>query len=177
VPTKPANVSLRHFEDDARVEVRTADNPGGPWTVTTVWYEEGNPSAVKVALPDGIRPSALQRFAWAQHLAMADAYWRMHQSAPRSSERRIARAALRASVEKTMAIPPLVAKRPGRAGHPDAFYREIASRYQALRGAGITNPTKTIADERGNTRSTVAGWVRRARDLKYLPPARPGRAG
>jgi hypothetical protein len=71
--------------------------------------------------------------------------------------------------------PPL--RRPGRRGHPAAFYREVADRYQAFMAAGKTDPTARLAKERQQSRATVAGWVGKARRLGYLPPARPGRPG
>ena len=60
--------------------------------------------------------------------------------------------------------------RPGRAGHGDAFYRDVARRYRDLRGAGSAKPTLTIADEFGVPRNTAAGWIRRAREQGFLRP-------
>lgn len=59
--------------------------------------------------------------------------------------------------------------RPGRAGHGDAFYRDVARRYRDLQGADSAKPTQTIAEEAGVSRNTAAGWVRRAREQGFLP--------
>ena len=48
---------------------------------------------------------------------------------------------------------------------------------EALRAEGARDPTARIAREMVYSRNTVAGWVRRARELGLLPPARRGRAG
>jgi hypothetical protein len=119
----------------------------------------------------GLTPTDLQRFPWATCLAIADA-------AERSESEHV-----REVMEAQRSDQPLPkwrrrnAKRPGRRGHPDAHYRAVAKRYVELRRGGSTSPTTTIARERTVSRDTAAGWVRGARDRKYLPPARPGRAG
>jgi hypothetical protein len=57
-------------------------------------------------------------------------------------------------------------KRPGRAGHSDAFYGYVARRYLEL--AGDSAPTKALAAEYDVHRNTAAGWVRRAREKGFL---------
>jgi hypothetical protein len=58
--------------------------------------------------------------------------------------------------------------RPGRAGHGNTFYSDVARRYLELRDAGSRKATQTIADEAGVPRNTAAGWIRRAREKGFL---------
>jgi hypothetical protein len=56
------------------------------------------------------------------------------------------------------------------------FYKGIALEYRRLYEQQ-PGPTSTIARRRGVHRSTASRWVRRARELGYLGPAMPRRAG
>jgi hypothetical protein len=134
--------------------------------------------SVTLACQDGLSPSDLQRFPWTPFLTVADATLRDFRQDPVSAPTEGLREVLRAT-ETTRPLPrlPKTAKRPGRTGHPDEFYRAVAEQYQALRRHAVTNPTATIARSHGTSRNTAAGWVRVARQRGYLPPARPGRAG
>lgn len=131
---------------------------------------------------DGLRPSDVQRLPWVNLMAVADA---LNRAGPTEAQTRDLSDAERHLIVTVGAVrrrrrppkSPKVAKRPGRAGHPDQHYKDIAERYSQLRRVGVTNPTRTIADEWPASRSTVAGWIRGARDRGYLPEARPGRAG
>jgi hypothetical protein len=64
----------------------------------------------------------------------------------------------------------------GRRGLPDAFFVQIAHQYRALNSSG-ERPTAGLAKAHGVARSTASKWVARCRDLGYLPPAEPGKAG
>jgi hypothetical protein len=79
-----------------------------------------------------------------------------------------------ATAETSIAEP---IRKPGRPrlGHAQLF--GIAERYRQLVEAGDPAPAQRIAEERNEKPSTVRGWIKRARDLGFLPPARPGRAG
>jgi hypothetical protein len=145
-----------------------------------VQFDARNTRAVSVTITcqDGLTPSDLQRFPWATFLAIADASNRGLHGDPNSVESWHVSDVMRAQ-RQGQPLPklPKVAKRPGRAGHPDSFYEAVAEQYRELRSRGVTNPTKTIADKRHVARDTAAGWVRVARERGYLPPARRGRAG
>jgi hypothetical protein len=62
-----------------------------------------------------------------------------------------------------------------KAGDPP-FYAALASRYQELVQTTHT-PSRVIADEEGVPLATVQRWVRKARQMGFLPPARKGAAG
>jgi hypothetical protein len=132
---------------------------------------------VQIELPipqDATAPAYLKRFPWAGWLTVADA------AARRGLTPQLTRAVTAARGNRR---PPrharqiLGGKRPGRGGHPDSHYRQVAKRYQELHGQGRLDPTASLAVEYDTSRNTVAGWVRKARDRGYLPPARKGRAG
>ena len=130
--------------------------------------EGGHPTSVAEVALVGRRltSSELQRFPWRRWMEVADAIARSG-----GKDYRKVKPALR----KDKGLPPL---RPGRAGHDRSHYERVAQRYEQLRQAGsVSNPTAKIADEWGYSRNTVAGWVRRCRELELLPPGRRGRAG
>lgn len=113
-----------------------------------------------------LTPTELQRFPWRRWMDVADAIARSGGKDYRK---------VRPAVRKDKGLPPA---RPGRAGHDRSHYERVAQRYEQLRQAGnVSNPTAKIADEWGYSRNTVAGWVRRCRELELLPPGRRGRAG
>jgi len=58
----------------------------------------------------------------------------------------------------------------------DDDLRAVAERYRDLVATGVRNPTAQIAAERHVSRMTASRWLRRARDLKLLGKAEPGRA-
>jgi hypothetical protein len=146
-----------------------------------VWYADepgGQVATVRLTLPDGLRPSTLSRFPWARWLAVADAAGRYAGPADGDS---LVFDPLDAAVEAVREgrRPPRSQGegKPGRRGHPDRHYADVAQRYVELRGKGVRNPTATIAEERSVNRNTVAGWLRGARKRGFLPTARPGKAG
>jgi hypothetical protein len=59
---------------------------------------------------------------------------------------------------------------------PDEFYERVAEVYSAL-AARYRDPNGRIADASGVDIKRVEQWVRRARALGYLSPARPGKRG
>lgn len=148
--------------------------------------ETGNATWVGCSFPGGLTPSDLQRLPWATYLAVADA---ANQSLSDRSEDGLLRHRDGAAdwhltnllIAETKGEPtpkrPRIKRRPGRAGHPDSHYVEIAQRYQELYAKGVTSPTITIAKERHVARETAAGWIRTARLRGHLPPARRGKAG
>jgi hypothetical protein len=150
----------------------------------TVWFRRADPSdpasppiaveAVSLWEPDGITPTELQRFAWSRWLTVADAIARDADAAPAKVTR---------AIYEEHGAPLPSGKRPGRKGRPPEFYEQIATRYKELRAAGERSPTKAIVEELRRSqnewvsRNTVAGWIKRARELGYLQPGRRGRPG
>lgn len=138
------------------------------------------PDQVALYLPEGVTATAVRRFAWSRWLGVTDAVAR-HPSdsswTQPGAEPPTPAGSLHRALFAELGYRVNLRGRPGRRGHPEDFYRDIADRYRQLTIRGVRNPTKTIAEERKYSRNTVAGWVRRARQLGYLPPARRGRAG
>lgn len=183
--TTPGTVHVSPTDDNRGVRVRwSLGRKDGEAAELCAWFDpglDGRPATVQLSLPDGLTPSVLQRFPWARWLAVAESATRLPPSValhdlwdtPQSAQ-------LDAAVDSAAAgnRPPRGSGgRPGRRGHPDPFYANIAARYVELRSQGSTNPTAQIARERHANRNTVAGWLRGARQRRYLPPARPGRPG
>jgi hypothetical protein len=176
--------------DDVHLLV-TGDG-GGIEARLSVGFDGGEPTRVRLTVPGGLSASLLRRFAWDRYLTIADAARRNAVAAKDSGRRsQPVRGPLTMSddtvvgpftvpqIPKTFYVQsdPPVAQRPWGAKRPDEFYRSVANRYTELRASGERNPTAVIAREMGYNRNTVAGWVRKARTLRYLPAARPGRAG
>jgi hypothetical protein len=147
--------------------------------------DTGQPRSVTLDMDDGLTPTDLQRFPWARWLRVADAYNRRP-----PDERPPHPAGFDAELDKdtswgqaTMALaeergtPIASRKRPGRKGHPDQHYQDIARRYDQLVVAGARNPTAQLGQDLNYSRNTVAGWISTARKRGYLPPARHGRPG
>lgn len=138
---------------------------------------------IDLHLPGGVTPTDIRRFAWARWLEVADVIARLpdpdrdpswFQPEPPAST---AGGKLKRAIYAEAGVRFNMRGRPGRKGYGLDFYQDVAQRYTELLKAGSRSPTKTIARERGYSRDTVAGWVRRARELNYLPKARKGRAG
>jgi hypothetical protein len=121
---------------------------------------------VRLVLPHGATASDVRRFGWTRWLAVADAISRW-----RADDESAGEAITRAGTTALRKERILRARRPGRRGHPDEFYRQIAARYVAVRAAGVRNPRVKMADEMHVSVHTVAGWIERARELGYLQPA------
>jgi len=172
--------------------VRYLEQDGAPERIRSVevWSEEG-----------GLTSSELQRLAWSRWLATADSTvrrprisymaptergqgqsdpdrWYLPPGSPeRTDEGRNVYSLLFGDSFQPSPVPAPEESRPGRRGHPRDHYVRIAKRYLQLRSEGRKDPTAQIAREMGYSRSTVAGWVRRARALGLLPTARRGKPG
>ena len=94
-------------------------------------------------------------------------YWRTR--APTSPE--VTRTVQKAMAGKRVGKSRTDPKRPGRKGHPEAHYREIAAEYEEFRRLGSPSPTADLANSRNVSRSTAAGWVREARKRGFLAKA------
>jgi hypothetical protein len=172
-----------------------ADDPSGryeaDWTLE-VEFQRPKPSdpgailKVQLAGAAGITASEAQRFGWSKWLRVAEGVIRNQGPPPPfrrgpgelvSNERReweAKRRAAEALIQAHLAATP----RPGKKGRPEDFYRAIADLYLHYSTVGgQAHPTKRIADQFHVPRNTVAGWVRKARDLAPLPRARRGKAG
>jgi len=168
-------------EDDAVHLVGVREDGPGVELRLSVGYDGPEPTSIRLTLPGGLTASRLKRFPWDRYLTIADANRRS--------------AAANQDVVKTKGVKgfsvvppggvvyvptadnPLNPQRPWGAKRPNHFYKSVAERYTALRASGERNATDAIAKESGYNRNTVAGWVRKARKLGYLPPARRSRAG
>jgi hypothetical protein len=108
-----------------------------------------------------ITPDSLRRLAdnWDAVLNLTKA-WLVND---RAEENRILRALERRG------------RRGGRGVGTD-FYKAIAIEYRRLLRQGA-RPTTTIARTHGVSRTTASRWVKRARELAFLGPALPRRAG
>jgi hypothetical protein len=141
-----------------RLEVRyRREDPDDPTSAPIAINE------VRLILPSGAAPSDIRRFGWVRWLAVADAVarWRPNDDSLGVAITDAGTRALR--LEGT-----LRKRRPGRRGHPAEFYKKIADRYIDLTARGARNPRAQIASETGKSIDTVAGWLRRARELGYL---------
>lgn len=142
-----------------------------------------DPKQVDLYLPGGVTPTEIRRFAWARWLDVADVIVRLPDSERDPSWFQpeplagTAGGKLKRAIYAEAGVKINMRGRPGRKGHPREFYEVIAKRYRELLEQGVRSPTKTIAQEYRYSRDTAAGWVRRARELGFLPPARKGRAG
>lgn len=122
-----------------------------------------------------MRPSDLQRFAWSRYFHIARCAMAFSAGGRQHKSKEWAKTLLAIAEASGVAVPTL--STPGRKGHPREFYEQVAARYLQLLAMGETAPDTVLAREMNQARSTVAGWVRRARELELLPPARAGRAG
>lgn len=131
------------------------------------------PIAVTVTAADGLRPSDLRRLPWRDWFWFADVAQReLTPDAAGAIELTDASIAL-----ADPQAPPPAPRRPGRRGHSDEHYQQVAQQYKQLVASGAHNPTAVLAQQRVVSRDTAAGWVSGARKRGFLPPARPGRAG
>lgn len=65
-------------------------------------------------------------------------------------------------------------ERPPRSEMNDDFYRGVALAYRQAVAAGRP-PLKTLADDSGLARGTIARWIAEARERKFLPATEPGK--
>jgi len=149
-----------------------------------VWYEEGGDrvARVQLSLPDGLSPKDLSRFAWARWLGIADATRRLREEGsdipPALEDFRDWSEVVDLMLGSKRPRRRVTHKgRPGRRGHPDSHYEDVAESYKEFLRLGKHNPTQEIARNSHVSRGTAAGWVRGARQRGYLEPAVPGRPG
>jgi hypothetical protein len=170
------------FIGEARDDSITLGSHLGPdesRSVMRVWFDPDDnyrTRRVSLSMPGRMTASELRRFPWDRWLYAAETFYRD----PQLRAWHAANDAGKGAALKTPEAPPNASaapRRPGRRGHPDSHYRQIAERYRQLVASGIGNPTATIAAERFANHNTVAGWLRVARQRGYLPPARRGRPG
>jgi hypothetical protein len=147
-----------------------------------VWYAPGDDRVgrVQLSLPDGLKAKDLSTFAWSRFLAIADAARRRNEAGmdmpPISMDRELSDL-VEVAMGRKRSRRVIPGSRPGRRGHPDEHYEEIAARYTAMVLQGERYPTKRLSEHYHVSRSTAAGWVRGARERGLLERARPGRAG
>jgi hypothetical protein len=157
-----------------------------------VWFDPDDHVTEVQLRRDDMRPSALGRFAWGRWLAVADAYHRYSAATvladPPSWKtpkgKRVRQAMNDAASGKRVRPQTAETKRPGRRGHPDEHYREVADFYRERRRQGSISPTRDVAINpkwtwapAHVTRNTAAGWVRVAREKGFLARAHRGRPG
>ena len=58
--------------------------------------------------------------------------------------------------------------RPGRAGHPDSFYRKVAAAYKRAKREHPSAPIQALMDELHASEPTVHRWVRTAEKKGYM---------
>ena len=167
-PTQPEHGDLDEFLGELQV-----------WFAEEDTATHGRPSSMRLTLAEGMTPTTLQRFPWARLLTTADAANRARTEEMTFEE---GAKAIGSALEQAWRKTPSqsrAGKKPGRGrpGHPDEYYKAVAEVYTSLRAQGVTNPVAVIAKEAKYNRSTVAGWIKVARQKGYLPPAHPGRAG
>ena len=68
-------------------------------------------------------------------------------------------------------------RRPGRPGHSDRFYAELAAEYVDLCRAGIDKPVVAMAKSRNDTEVYIRDAIHVARKRELLTPSPPGKAG
>lgn len=161
------------------VVLQTAEvsgSPGRPDRVEIRFDRQLSGRAVSITLTasDGLRPSDMRRLPWSTWFQFADLAVREMQP-DEHGEVVLTEAAVAFADDKAVTQP--ARRRPGRRGHPDQHYQDVARRYRQLVSAGARNPTYLIAQENHVSRDTAAGWVTGARTRGFLPPARQGRAG
>ncbi len=161
-------------ESDDCTVIFSNPGPDKSRSVMRVWFDQDDDYRVRtiqLSMPGRITPTELRRFPWDRWLDRADFAIRDPMMRPRVFTAGLEKDASSAKASKPEPAP----GRPGRRGHPDEHYREVAERYRQLHAEGVTNPTATIAAERFANHNTVAGWLRGARERGYLPPGRRGR--
>lgn len=70
-----------------------------------------------------------------------------------------------------------LSSRPGRRGHPDRFYAELAAAYVDRVKAGSRRPVADLAAQEYLSEDRVRTLVARARKKGFLTPAEPGKPG
>lgn len=164
---------------DAGIEKKGWHDPYEPGrlvaTLAVDFDDDGRVIGAHLTKP-GLTGSELARFPWSRWIGAATHFRKAHLSlALEQGTLNVVDGVLAAGLHEQRQ------RRPGRAGHGRDFYEVLAERYSALAAEGVRNPVQTLTDEaadRGEhiSRDTVAGWVKRARELGLLPPGRPRKA-
>jgi len=143
--------------------------------------EDFRVSSVEVRDPGGLTAMALQRFPWARWLTAAKTSVRKERAAARAGrpggsavDAQVQRVVQAAASGKRVRPPVISRKRPGRAGHPDSVYLDVAKRYAQLCEEGDPHPRKTLATQMHYSPNTMAGLLRKARERGFLGPPRGG---
>jgi len=169
--SQPQSVLLEQRESGRKVLLRLPAGGNGPF-ISVEFFD-----------PEGLSATKLQRLPWARWLRMADAAARAFAANSQGQgEGILAWVKMTDDVEREFRgdrVRPTTSnpKRPGRAAHPQDFYRTVASRYLAFCQDGSAKPTHDLAASRHVSRNTAAGWVRKARELGFIPKARGNRPG
>lgn len=134
---------------------------------------------VEFTANDGLTPTDMQRFAWSKWFVAGDAVARGLYKGPQVDARGFPadQVSVAALAHKGIVVKPPADVRPGRAGHPDSHYKMVADLYVQFLGQGDRAPVKRIAEKLHYSPATVSGWITKARELGYLPPARQGKPG
>ncbi len=183
VYTTEGRVQVNQEGENAINVVSSLDRTDGGQRLLTVWFEPGGDRVthVMLSLPDGVTPTDLSNFKWSKWIAIARAArveFNAGRDIPPFNEMfrqtsvlvdRMFRAA-RPDGSST-------SRRPGRHGHPDSYYQEVADTYRRCLLNGESHPIKVIAEAQVVSRNTASGWVREARKRGLLEPAHKGRAG
>lgn len=145
----------------------------------------GVASAQLIATSDVLDIGEISRFPWNRWLRVArlhaeaetalvrgeasDKWLTTEEKAPDTPRGRRANLATEAAKRASGAIG--AAPRPGRHGHGQDFYKEVADRWRELVLSGDKAPARTIATERNFSVNTVNGWLRRARQIGLSVPS------
>ena len=120
-------------------------------------------TGVQLHAESPLTASELQRFAWRKYMKLAVA------SAAGEPDEELH--ALMDVFEIAARDRGSIARRPGRSGHPDEHYEEIANLYRKVRGE--RGPARRIGDALGYSPSTVRGWIAECRSRGLLPSESP----
>lgn len=168
---------VRAHVNGRKVEVELLRDLGSSTTLEARYNDAGQLVSVRLGNSQGLSPAVLRRFPWVRWLTVVDSYARAKRNSvsPEQHQKLNTDAMKELAGKRSRSV--VAPKRPGRAGHPDSFYKGIAERYLALRQEGCSKPTATLAKERHVSRNTSAGYVRVARERNFLPKARGNRPG
>ena len=120
-------------ESDDCTVIFSNPGPDKSRSVIRVWFDQDDDYRVRtiqLSMPGRITPTELRRFPWDRWLDRADFAIRDPMMRPRVFTAGLEKDASSAKASKPEPAP----GRPGRRGHPDEHYREVAERYRQLRG-------------------------------------------
>jgi hypothetical protein len=162
--------------------VRFPDAETGPFELTVKWGVVQGAAAVVGLSVDQLDPDApaeitaqtIRRLAFRQLAEQA------RRRALQARSFHVATAgedeeARRRAEERLGQVPRRPSKRPK--ARSNDFYEGVAILYSAQLREGNPTPTKAVKDAYGVPSATAANWVRRARELGFLEPTEPGKAG